>query len=465
MATCVFFVALLVGIVDYGAVGIETRSVLALAVFAVLCLSTLAFGLPVHTRRVLIVAALLMLSVFLVVFVQTTPLPGWVPPSPSWAAAAPFSGQTRALISLTPADDRLALVGVALPFGFLMAGLVLFDTDERAMRALQGMAAAGGVIALWSLLQFLFLPDTLVFGEKRFYHESLTSFFVNRNTAATFLGLIALTQFALFWRAAAALDWRWLVQLLDSDSSLLPEQKRLIRRAFVMGGLLAVSFIALMLTLSRGGIGASFAGFALFAVVMLVTRLRRTAERDARHSRRRVAAAVVAIAALLLVFLLFAGQTILRAEMRGLEDSRFCVMPGILAAIADHWPWGSGLASFEDAYAPYHDADCSINAVFKRAHNVYLEGLLTLGMFFPPLLIAGIGSLAFIFVRGLRRRRSYGFAGVLGLAALLLVVLHSAVDFSVQIPGFAISFAAFLAPVVTLCLRPARGGRDARSAG
>ncbi|TGP79516.1 O-antigen ligase domain-containing protein, partial [bacterium M00.F.Ca.ET.221.01.1.1] len=59
-----------------------------------------------------------------------------------------------------------------------------------------------------------------------------------------------------------------------------------------------------------------------------------------------------------------------------------------------------------------------------------------------------------IFIRGARRRKTYRYASHLGLAGLLLVALHSSLDFSLQVPGFAMAYAVFLAPIVTLCLHP-----------
>jgi hypothetical protein len=44
------------------------------------------------------------------------------------------------------------------------------------------------------------------------------------------------------------------------------------------------------------------------------------------------------------------------------------------------------------------------------------------------------------------------FAPVGGLAALVLVALHSVVDFSLQIPGFNVYFAAVMAAAVTASL-------------
>jgi hypothetical protein len=44
------------------------------------------------------------------------------------------------------------------------------------------------------------------------------------------------------------------------------------------------------------------------------------------------------------------------------------------------------------------------------------------------------------------------FVPVLGVAALILATLHSMVDFSLQIPGFNVYFAALMASTVTISL-------------
>lgn len=141
---------------------------------------------------------------------------------------------------------------------------------------------------------------------------------------------------------------------------------------------------------------------------------------------------------------------------------RFCYMPGIARAITDNWPLGSGLSSFAEIYAPYHAARCGVDAVVTHAHNVYAEGLLTLGAAFPFYVAFFVLVQLTIFIRGTRKRRNYRYASHLGLAALLLVLLHSILDFSLQIPGFAMAYAVFLAPVITLCLNPPGVERDAR---
>lgn len=467
MATIFFWVVLLLALLDYGAVGAETIVVSVSFATLTLVLSLAVCGMPQYTRGAVTTACLIILGMALVVYLQTTPHPSIIDPHPAWKTAKLFTASPMdAVTSLAPADDRFALLAATLPFLFFITGLVLFDTDERALNALRMIALVGVVLAVLSLLQFLLMPGTLLFDKKLFYKDSLTGMFVNRNTAATFFGILLLTLVALTWRSLRRLDWTRVWILTNSNMPLhIDDYMRLKKSAFFVLGA-GVIFVALLLTQSRGGVGASFGGLLLLILLMALKddmRPRTGPPTVRRQWLRRSLVALVAIVVMLGAFGLFSGQVLLRAAILGGEDGRFCVMPGILALIGDNMPRGIGLASFAQAYAPYHNPECGIDAVLVKAHNVYLEGLATLGIAFIPLIAVPVVGLAGIFVRGILKRKRYRFAGHLGLATLLLVLLHSVLDFSLQIPGFAMMFAVLLAPLVTICLRPNATGTSGKT--
>lgn len=464
-ASIIFYCVLLLAVVDYGTVQSISRAVISLAIAALFGVSMLIIGLPRHTINAFRLAIFLFLATAFYVFLQTTEIIHILPIHPAWEAIKPYVDQpVEGVASITPADDRAALLTVAMPLGFFMTGLMLFQTDEQAEKAFRGMAIAGGLIALWSLGQFFLFPDTLVFGEKRFYKGSLTGFFVNRNTAATFFGVITVALFSLWWNTASKVDLVLFREVMGSRKISQRSRRKLIDlTAFSV--LLLASSTALMLTQSRAGIGASFLGLMFYAIAAAVLSNRQSGRsfKSARFNWKRLALVLATTIGVAFFFLAFAGRAILRAEVQGLEDGRFCIMPGVWAAIRDNFPWGTGLASFPLAYSPYHKAACGVDVTFYRAHNVYAEGLLTLGAAFPVLAAVFISSLMYIFIQGVRRRRQYRFAGLVGLANMIILLIHSALDFSIQIPGFAISFACVTAPLVTLCMRPPGGGGSRRT--
>ncbi|MBO0130201.1 O-antigen ligase family protein [Agrobacterium burrii] len=466
VATVAFWAIFLLALLNRGATEIESRIVVTLAIYLLLVPAIIAFGPPRGGAGKALVATCFLLGALIVqILLQASSLPGLALPNPAWSAATMFTQiAPAATISLTPADDRLGLLSAALPFGAFMAGLVIFDTDERAAKTLRWFAIGGGWLALWSIVQFLLFPDMLGFIQKRYYLGSLTGLFVNRNTAATLFGLILLALFSLFHKRLQAPDWHMVRALVANRLTVPADQKRLIRKAAFAGVLAALCFIALMLTGSRAGIMSSFVAL-LFLILLTVFNSPSRANSSATPKRRRRGfkrRAAIMLAMVVGLFSLFANRVALRMETRLEDDMRFCYMPGITRAIADGWPWGSGLASFAETYAPYHAAQCGVNAVVTHAHNVYAEGLLTLGAAFP--FYAAFFALAqlIIFIIGMRKRKSYRYASHLGLAGLLLIALHSTLDFSLQIPGFAMAYAIFLAPIVTLCLNSPGTDRDGR---
>ena len=56
------------------------------------------------------------------------------------------------------------------------------------------------------------------------------------------------------------------------------------------------------------------------------------------------------------------------------------------------------------------------------------------------------------FIHGVKVRHRFRFVPIIGLAALILASLHSLVDFSLQIPGVGVYFAAIMAATVTVSL-------------
>ncbi len=465
VAIVAFWAIFLLVLLNRGATEIESRIVVTAGIYLLLVPSILLFGPPkAGAGKVLAAACLLLGALIVQMLLQASPLPGIARANPAWSTAAMFmQNAPAATISLTPADDRLGLMSAALPFGVFMTGLVIFDTDERAAKTLRWFAIAGGWLALFSIVQFVLFPEALGFIQKRFYLGSLTGVFVNRNTAATFFGLILLTLAVLLHKSLLAPDWARVKALVANRLTVPTEQKKLIRRAAFLGVLAGFCFIALMLTGSRAGIGSSLAALIFLILLIVFNSPARTGRngvsgRRRQRGTRRRAALLIAIA----LFALFANRVALRMETRLEDDMRFCYMPGIARAIADNWPLGSGLASFTEIYAPYHAARCGVDAVVTHAHNVYAEGLLTLGGAFPFYLAFFVLIQLVIFIRGARKRRNYRYASHLGLAALLLVLLHSTLDFSLQIPGFAMAYAVFLAPVVTLCLNPPGMEREGR---
>ena len=106
-------------------------------------------------------------------------------------------------------------------------------------------------------------------------------------------------------------------------------------------------------------------------------------------------------------------------------------------------PWqGHGYGNFEAAFAQHRDERFGDRV--DMAHNSYIEHLVELGvpatllLYFGPLLLFGYC------VRGVFARRRGQLFPLVAVGATVLVALHALVDFSLQIPAVAVTYAALL---------------------
>jgi hypothetical protein len=289
-----------------------------------------------------------------------------------------------------------------------------------------------------------------MFGAKEYYQGSLTAPFVNRNTAATFYGVTLVALICQFQR-------RYIPRLLDRNRRLWPSDVN----GYWVGTLCvatAVTFAAPLLTNSRAGITSTAIGMGVYVIGMLV--LPPPAEKGFgfpqallfRRTTRLMLGAAGALVALS-IFWLFAGRALLRAEIQGTEDGRFCVLPGIWRATMDNFWTGIGPGGFQVYFPAYRNPECGLFGFWEMAHNAYLDGFLAFGLPFPLILISGSIFLLRLLVRGVFDRRRMRPVVWAGIACFIIVLIHSTLDFSIQIPGFAAWSATFLALVMTICAK------------
>jgi len=104
--------------------------------------------------------------------------------------------------------------------------------------------------------------------------------------------------------------------------------------------------------------------------------------------------------------------------------------------------FGLGYGTFENSFRLYRDE--SIVGFYDKAHNTYLENLFELGWLPAYALFLSIAWLALICLRGVWVRRRHWLYPALGVAASMLVGAHAFVDFSLQIPAVAYTYAMML---------------------
>ena len=141
----------------------------------------------------------------------------------------------------------------------------------------------------------------------------------------------------------------------------------------------------------------------------------------------------------LLTLYVLAGNVVARYYEEGLMDhTRLSLYRATLRMILDH-PWfGTGLGTFALAFPAYRSDDISMYGIYDRAHSTLLELAAEAGLPLAGIVVIGwmiaFGALA----HGVRSRRRERIIPAAALSVGLLAALHSLVDFSLQIPGFAI---------------------------
>jgi hypothetical protein len=315
------------------------------------------------------------------------------------------------------------------------------------------LAVFGGIIALYGIVQYELFPEYLMFRKKEFYLGDLTAVLVNRNSIATYLGASLLLNAGFLYDSVMPSAPRngWGSTAYYARKHFKVTGYTVLHAVFVLA-----SLVALLLTRSRAGAAATFTALmplTIFFVLDGFDRLDRRARRIGakKESRAALVAALTAVFALALAFAVLGSRVLLRADSQGLEDGRFCAYPSIVRLLEDNWRTGTGLGSFRDAFPRYQNPACG-HELWDRAHSFYLEGWIDLGVIFVPLLLVTVVTLSVVFLTGVRTRKSLRWASATGWSILLLFVLHSIVDFSIQIPGIAVTLGAIMASTSCLSL-------------
>lgn len=441
----------LLAVVMRGSVSIEAQMVLTLLV-AVLFSSVALANSPRPRLSWLLNRTALLVTVLSVYILMQALLPAWSAYSRSvWEAAQTVSGKEIGSISLAPADTIASIVAVTSPILLFCSVLIACRDDADAKFIFEALTRAGAVIIALALIQYFFEPGSHLLWDRQHYIGSFTATFVNRNTAATFIGIVLVSLVGLIMRRADKSLLGALIHVLGGGKLDGPVQRKLFIVTFD-ASLLAMCSLGLALTLSRAGTFSTLVAIVLFLLLALPAGNGSGSGRFGRFGTISITLgrAAAGIATLVLVTGLVTGQAQLRAEAGIFADARFCIYPAVWAAIGDNWLFGSGFGAFVQSFAAYQPAECGLDGTWERAHSFYLEGMLGLGILFWPAFLFAIWCLGRCLFIGLVERRRERIYPVIGCSSILLVLLHSSVDFSLQIPGLSLYFATHLAPLLVL---------------
>lgn len=339
---------------------------------------------------------------------------------------------TATLDPFTTTDFLLKSLAYTIIFAL---ALLLLRKTKRIKLIITVLVLSGVFQAVFGSLMILSGAEYGFLFEKTDYRGVATGTFINRNHLAGYLEMclaVGLGALIADSRDNTASNWR--SHLRNLVQWLISPKMRL--RIF-----LAIMVIGLVLTHSRMGNTAFFSSMLISAGIWFLL---------ARKRPKR--SAFILLATILIIDIYIVGawfgldKVVERLERTSAtSETRDDVVQQGLVYLTDFQLVGSGGGSFYSVFPSYRGE--SVRGYYKFAHNDYLQfavetgaiGVFLLGLF---TLFALWTALRAIYQRRNQVMRGLGFSSLMGVMAILI---HSSVDFNLQIPANSALFMLLLA--------------------
>lgn len=351
---------------------------------------------------------------------------------PLWKSASDVLGhKLTGAISVNPEASLIGVMRLVTYAGVFWLFVQLGRERSFADRVVRVLAYAGSAYALYGLAMQVLGIERILWIDKWAYLDSVTSTFVNRNSYATYAALGLLCAIALVFDQ---------IRDVFGMSASTRRKAKLLVAIITSGGLTpliaaVIIAMALLQTGSRAGTLSAFAGIIVFVIAAAYAELLRWRQ-----------------AALLIVLLCGGGLLLIGVSGAGVvgrlnvldtdEAARRAIYDLVLRAIGDAPFLGTGLGTFPEVFTVYRTEAFETFRTISKAHSSYLGNALELGVPATVLLVGALVAIAEANVVALRRRRRGRLFPVLGISALTVVAVHATVDFSLEIPAVAVTYAA-----------------------
>jgi len=218
---------------------------------------------------------------------------------------------------------------------------------------------------------------------------------------------------------------------------------------------IVIMILALLFSLSRGGILVFLFSIAVFLIIVAISRLA-----TGNNRGKKISSFVLSIL-IASVFLIWIGRnTILDrlSDPSSPSSTRVSLYLDTLNMSSDFPIFGTGFGTFQYIYRKYKTWDDLF--LYKHAHNDYLEILSDLGLIgFLIVLVGIVLFLRKILLRWIERRDPYAKGITLGgVCGVFAILCHSLVDFNLHIPANALFLSIILGLIFnTVHLKKNRG--------
>lgn len=354
--------------------------------------------------------------------------------SPVWreaaAALATGSGTGPAVagrIALDPGGVGRALMQMLAYAGIFYLAVQLGRDRSRAREGLVVVALAGVVYASYGLIVHFSGAERILWLEKWAYRGDLTSTFVNRNSYGSYAAVGMTCCAALFIHGMAA--GRRSRRAYQVAEAVLVRALPYLAAAVILG-------MAVLLTHSRAAMVAAGAGLLILVIALMRARI---------MPPRFGLLAVSALALAALTAFTLGGQgTVDRLAHSVTDQARLDLYRLAILAVNDAPLTGHGFGGYPATFPIYRDISLPQPENYLQAHNVHLELAQDLGLAALALLYGGIGWIVAVCAAGLTRRRRDHIYPAVAIAVTVLLAGHGLVDFSLQMPAIAATFALLL---------------------
>lgn len=343
-------------------------------------------------------------------------------------------------ISFAPESGRVSLSG-ATPFLAVFC-LVLVLGRRTASRLNWIIPAMGAMTALLGFAQILSNNDARLYFYETTNPNSPVGIFANVNHQACFLAL------SLPFTAALLRDIKrsWLSRDVDVAKAI---------------SVLAMA-LPIFLCLFAAG---SVAGYLLLLPALVGSFI-------IFNGRASLSPSVIRFSLLLGLLVMVGGMLVFSSpvldelSLMSLSSSgmsRPHIWSTTIEIIRDHWIFGAGLGSFEDVFRIYEDPDIVGRYYANNAHNDLLQFIVEAGLVGAIVIVVGLHLYWRLFKKAWKQESDeIRHTSRAATIALLIIMLHSLVDYPARTPAIACVAAACLALLVQEQARKKRSdrGRD-----
>jgi O-antigen ligase len=415
----------------------------ALGALGVLCALGLGdwrgFAVGPDERWPLLALLLCFLAFTFVGLLQLSTLAPAVGSAPFYARAQALLGQAHGVVPTLAVDQtRDTLLRCLASVLVFVIARALFREPARARLLLHALLLSAALVVVYALLQQAVnggcYVGTLLKKQGDYTGDRclMSGTFANSNSFGCFVGMAMAAAVALLLQERRR---QRALEVEDEGAGV-----RLLRR---LSGATPMLLALALLFLGAQLFSSSRAAFAVTAVVTLG--LLFLSMRGRWRSFAQIRGTMIAAMVIGVVMLGIAGGAMLRkVSLLGdaAQFNRTAIWRTSLAAAEDS-PWlGWGLGTYAEVFAAYQPDE--IRMANDKAHSTPIELLVETGALgaVPGVLMALIPWAACLV--GAWRRRRHRYLAVAAVAVPGIAMLHSAVDFSLQIPAIAFITAAFL---------------------